>query len=167
MNYKFEKAISGQTDQIWEILNRAIERRKQDGSTQCQDGYPNPSVIKKDIEKGYGYVISNDLDIVGYCALMINNEPEYAKIKGQWQTHGDYVVFHRVAISEKYLGKGFSKIMLNFIEEYARKNNILSLKADTNFDNAAMLALFEKKGYTYCGEVYFRGSPRRAFEKVL
>jgi hypothetical protein len=30
-----------------------------------------------------------------------------------------------------------------------------------------MISIFEKAGYTYCGEVYFRGSPRKAFEKVL
>jgi hypothetical protein len=38
---------------------------------------------------------------------------------------------------------------------------------DTNFDNLPMLNIFEKLGYTYCGEVYFRGSARRAYEKVL
>jgi hypothetical protein len=30
-----------------------------------------------------------------------------------------------------------------------------------------MLKLFEKLGYQYCGEVYFRGSARKAFEKVI
>ncbi len=38
---------------------------------------------------------------------------------------------------------------------------------DTNFDNTPMLRILEKLGYTYCGEVYFRGSARRAYEKVL
>jgi GNAT superfamily N-acetyltransferase len=76
-------------------------------------------------------------------------------------------VFHRIAISEKYLGKGFAKIMMEYIEDFALKNNIFSVKADTNYDNIAMLKIFEKTGYTFCGEVYFRGSPRKAYEKVL
>ncbi len=57
--------------------------------------------------------------------------------------------------------------MLSFIEAYAQKNGINSVKADTNFDNAAMLKIFERAGYQYCGEVFFRGAARKAFEKVL
>jgi hypothetical protein len=30
-----------------------------------------------------------------------------------------------------------------------------------------MLRVLEKLGYVYCGEVYFRGSARKAFEKKL
>jgi GNAT superfamily N-acetyltransferase len=167
MDHQFKKATIDQLDQIWEILNDAISRRKQDGSDQWQDGYPNPTVIENDIEQGYGYVIVNDEDIIGYCAIMVNNEPAYADIKGQWLTNGDFIAYHRVAVSQKYLGKGYSKVMLNFIDAYALKKNIFSVKADTNFDNAPMLALFQKAGYKYCGEVFFRGSPRKAFEKVL
>lgn len=74
---------------------------------------------------------------------------------------------HRVAISDQYIGKGLAQIMLKYMEEYALSNNIYSIKADTNFDNAGMLKIFEKMGYSYCGEVTFRGTPRRAFEKVL
>ena len=74
---------------------------------------------------------------------------------------------HRVVVSDEYLGKGLAQRMFKYIEEYALENNIHSVKADTNFDNAAMLRIFEKNGYTYCGEVTFRGSPRKAFEKVL
>lgn len=40
-------------------------------------------------------------------------------------------------------------------------------KVDTNFDNAAMLHLLKKLGYTYCGEVYLAGGERKAFEKLL
>jgi RimJ/RimL family protein N-acetyltransferase len=76
-------------------------------------------------------------------------------------------VYHRVAIAEEYLGKGFAKVMIESIHQYAKEKGIKSVKADTNFDNQAMLKLFEKLGYLYCGEVYFRGSARRAYEKVL
>jgi hypothetical protein len=30
-----------------------------------------------------------------------------------------------------------------------------------------MMAIFEKLGYAYCGEVHFRGSARKAYEKVF
>ena len=167
MNLEFKKAIPSQIPDIWVILQQAIARRKADGSNQWQDGYPNPEVILSDITKNAGYVLLEDEDIVGYVALLINDEPEYANIEGQWLTNTDFVVFHRVAIAENQLGKGLAKKLLHYIEEFALANEIYSIKADTNFDNLAMIAVFEKLGYAYCGQVYFRGSARRAYEKVL
>jgi len=102
-NETFRKAALEDADDIWEILRRAIARRKEDGSNQWQDGYPNPEAKK----------------------------------------------------------------MFGHIEDFAKQNNINSVKADTNFDNPAMLYLFESCGYHFCGTVYFRGSPRKAYEKVL
>ena len=167
MNYHFRKAEISEVSQIWNILQQAILRRKEDGSNQWQDGYPNPEVVQKDIEKGVGYVLTEGKTIIGYCAVLINDEPEYAKIEGKWLTDGDFVVFHRIAISEKYLGKGLTKMIIEYIEDFALNNNIYSVRADTNYDNFAMLKIFEKSGYTFCGEVYFRGNPRKAYEKVL
>ncbi|RKS92490.1 L-amino acid N-acyltransferase YncA [Flavobacterium limicola] len=167
MNYHFRTAELSEIDSIWEILQQAIQRRKKDGSTQWQDGYPNPEVIQKDIEKGEGFVLADGETIIGYSAVLINDEPAYATIEGNWLTNDDFVVMHRVAISEKYLGKGLAKLMLKNIEDFALSNNIFSVKADTNFDNPAMMKIFETLGYIYCGEVFFRGSPRKAYEKVL
>ncbi len=167
MDLKFRKAIISEIPQIWEILKLAIARRKEEGSNQWQDGYPNPDVIENDINKEVGFVLTDGEIIIGYCAVLINDEPEYANIVGEWLTNGDFVVFHRVAISEAYLGQGLAKKMFAFIEEYAFNSKIYSVKVDTNFDNIAMLKIVEKLGYTYCGEVYFRGSARKAFEKVL
>ncbi|MDG2432372.1 GNAT family N-acetyltransferase [Flavobacterium sp.] len=167
MNHQFRQATTQEIPAIWEILQQAIARRKADGSKQWQDGYPNPTVIESDITKDAGYVITDNDTIVGYVALLINDEPEYANIEGEWLTNGDFVVFHRVAIAENQLGKGLAKKLLLHIEEFAIANGIVSIKADTNFDNLAMIAVFEKLGYQYCGQVYFRGSARRAYEKVL
>lgn len=167
MNYHFRKAELSEMAPIWEILQQAILRRKEDGSNQWQDGYPNPAVIQKDIEKGEGFVLIAGETIVGYSAVIINDEPAYEQIEGNWLTNDDFVVIHRIAISEKYLGKGLAKMIIKYIEDFALSNNIYSIKADTNFDNIAMMKIFENLGYTLCGEVYFRGSSRKAYEKVL
>jgi len=167
MAYEFRKALITEQAPIWDILQQAIARRKEDGSRQWQDGYPNPDVVRKDIETGIGFVMTEGDTIVGYAAVLINDEPAYAGIEGKWLTNEDFVVVHRVAISQDHLGNGLSGKMLTFIEDYAVSNGVYSIKADTNFDNMAMMKIFEKQGYVYCGEVYFRGSARRAYEKVL
>lgn len=167
MNLKFRKAKESEISQIWSILQQAIIRRKGEGSNQWQDGYPNLKVIQNDINKGAAYVLTNEDDIIGYCAVLINDEPEYANIEGKWITNGDFVIVHRVAIIKGYLGKGLAKKIFDFVEAYAKENNIYSIKVDTNHDNVPMLKIFKKLDYSYCGKVYFRGTPRRAFEKVL
>ena len=165
--YQFRKALLSEKTTIWNIIQHAIDRRKEDGSQQWQDGYPNLEVIENDIENDEGFVLTDGNTIIGYCAVIINNEPEYKKIIGKWMTTEDFVVVHRIAITKSYLGRSLSQIMLKYIESFALNNSIFSVKVDTNFDNFAMLKIFEKMDYTYCGEVYFRGSPRKAFEKVI
>ena len=167
MNYHFRKATTSEITHIWIILQQAIALRKADGSDQWQDGYPNLEVIQNDIDKNAGFVLTEDDTIIGYSAVLINDEPAYEKIEGQWLTKDDFIVVHRIAISESHLGKGLAKKLLGFIEEFAISNNIYSIKADTNFDNFAMMGIFEKLSYDYCGEVHFRGSARKAYEKVL
>lgn len=167
MDNHFRKAGLSDAPAIWQILQQGIARRKAEGSDQWQDGYPNPEVVKKDIVQDAGYVLVDEGSIAGYVAIRINDEPAYTAIEGSWLTNGDFVVAHRIAIADTYLGKGLAQKILHFIEAFALENAIYSIKADTNFDNLPMIRIFEKLGYVYCGEVYFRGSPRRAYEKVL
>ena len=85
MNYQFRKAKLTEIPLIWNILQKAILRRKEDGSNQWQDGYPNPEVIQKDIEKEAGFVLTEEEKIIGYTAVMINDEPQYANAEDDVQ----------------------------------------------------------------------------------
>ena len=167
MYYQFRKATEADAPEVWEILQQAIRRRKADGSEQWQDGYPNPEVLRSDIEEGRGYVLAENDRVIGYCAVILNDEPVYAEIDGKWLSDGDFLVVHRVAIAETHIRKGFATKILTETENLAREMNVRSIKADTNFDNPAMLRVFEQLNYTYCGKVYFRESERKAYEKVV
>lgn len=165
--FNLRKAIISDADTIWEILQQAIERRRKDGSQQWQDGYPNLEVVKMDISLGKGYVLEAEGAIAAYAALVFNDEPAYDDIEGSWLTNGDFLVIHRVAVSDGFLGKGIAFILFQILENFAREHQVYSIKVDTNFDNLAMLHILEKLQFQYCGEVYFRGSARKAYEKVL
>ena len=167
MNPILRKAQIPEAEIIWQILQQAIERRRKDGSNQWQDGYPNLEVVKTDISLGKGYVLEIDNAIAAYAALVFNDEPAYKEIIGDWLTNDDFLVIHRVAVSNDFLGKGIAVLLFQKLEEFAKENQVFSIKVDTNFDNLAMLHILEKLDYQYCGEVYFRGSARKAFEKVL
>ena len=164
---EFRKATPEDIPAIWKILQQSIERRRIDGSTQWQDGYPNLETVKTDVEKGQNYVLIQDDKIIATAALIFNYEPAYDEIEGKWLSDGEFLVVHRVGVSDEVAGKGFAKKLFMILEDFAKENDIFSIKVDTNFDNIPMLKILEKLGYTHCGEVYFRGSARKAFEKLL
>lgn len=166
-NYQIRKANRADFSQIWDIILFAKEERRRQGSLQWQDGYPNEMTIRNDIENGYGNVIESKGKLLGYFAVIFDKEPAYEAIEGKWLTQGEYVVIHRIAVAEEAKGKGLGRRILQEVEEMSLQNNVFSVRIDTNFDNIPMLRIIETSGYLYCGEVYFRGAARKAFEKVL
>ncbi|HEY1099001.1 MAG TPA: GNAT family N-acetyltransferase [Myxococcota bacterium] len=168
MTTRLRRATVDDEAAIWAILRDAIERRRRDGSRQWQDGYPNPAVVAADVARGVGFVLVDADDVVvGYVACIVDDEPAYAQIDGAWLGGGSFLVFHRVAVASTQLGRGLAAALLAHVEQLARDVDVDSVRADTNFDNGAMLHLFAKCGYAYCGEISLRGSPRRAYEKRL
>ncbi len=166
-NTEFRIAQSKDQQGIWEILQWGIALRKSQGSTQWQDGYPNENTVLDDLRKGAGYVLLEEGKLVGYCAIFLSDEPAYENLEGEWLTEGDFFVVHRIGISKEASGKSYGKKLLQHVEAKALRQGIHSIKVDTNFDNQAMLAILKALGYHYCGQVYFRGSARRAYEKVF
>ncbi|MGA9211421.1 N-acetyltransferase family protein [Kaistella sp.] len=165
--FYFRKALLADIETIWKILQQAIERRKEDGSKQWQDGYPNPETIENDINNNFGFVLESKNEIIAYAALIFDLEPAYEIIEGKWLSDKEYLVVHRVAVSTESARKGVATQIFKEIEKIAISKNIFSIKVDTNFDNIPMLKILNKLGYQYCGEVYFRGAARKAFEKLL
>jgi hypothetical protein len=53
------------------------------------------------------------------------------------------------------------------IEDLCMEQKVYSIKVDTNFDNIPMLKIMNKLNYIYCGEVFYEGDARKAYEKVL
>lgn len=165
--YSLRKAHQNDRETIWQILLDAKSRRKNEGSRQWQDGYPNSDTVKTDLEDEVGYILECDGEIAGYAAIIFDIEPAYENLEGKWLNEDSYVVVHRVAVSDKFIGKGLATKLFQMIETVAKSANVFSIKVDTNFDNFAMLKILSKLNYTYCGEVYFRGSARKAFQKIL
>jgi hypothetical protein len=164
---KLRKADNSDVTSIWEILQQAIEQRRQEGSEQWQNGYPNQQTVYDDIANGYGYVITESNVIIAYAAIIFGIEPAYTEIKGQWLTNQDYVAVHRVATLNSAKGKGVATMLFKLLEDLSIEHDVFSIKVDTNFDNIPMLKILEKSGYSYCGEIFFGGALRKAYEKVL
>ena len=145
-------------------------------------GFPDDSLLLRDIARGGGFVIENRWPvgaghderktvmpgltghlaaphIVAYFALLPSPEPTYDYIDGAWLTDEPYGVIHRIASYPEDHGI-FAAIIDFATTRYAR------LRIDTHRDNRIMQHLIEKHGFTYCGIIWLEdGTERLAYER--
>lgn len=163
----FKKAAEADAGRIWQIIGQAKEQMKQLGSKQWQDGYPLLSTIKEDIALGNGYVLCEEGVVIAYGAVIFSGEPAYDEIVGNWMDNAPYVVVHRLAVANEAKQRGVATCFMQRVEELSRRNGVFRFRVDTNFDNAYMLQLFARLGFSFCGQVRYRKGSREAFEKRL
>lgn len=164
----FQKASEEDFNEIWKIIDDARNRMLREGKKQWDNKYPSPSDIHNDIIKETAYVlkdVSGQIECFG--AVIFEPEPAYKTIEGEWLTEKKYVVVHRLAVSQKAQGQGIASYFMQQVETLALEKGIESFKVDTNFDNFAMMAVLNKLGFTYCGEISYEKGKRRAYEKRL
>lgn len=147
---------------VFELYAAARERMKQGGNpTQWKDSHPAPALVEGDVERGTGYVVEEEGEIIGVFAFIIGEEPTYSYIEGEWLDDGPYGTMHRVAGDG--IHKGVLKSCLDFCEAQVR-----SVRVDTHENNKIMRHLLPKYGYRECGVIYIvDGSPRVAYQKVI
>lgn len=169
VNMEFRIATVSDIDKIMGIIGQAKEYLRNKGVDQWQDNYPNIDIIKNDIEKGIGYVLEKNGQVVATVAISFNDEKTYEKIyDGKWITENDYAVVHRIAVDNNYKGQRISTEILARIEEMCSKMNIHSIKVDTHKHNESMRKMLSNNGFKYCGIIYLEsGSERVAYEKVI
>ena len=133
-------------------------------------GFPDDSILLRDIARGGGFVIESTVmpgltghlaapRIVAYFALLPSPEPTYDVIDGAWLTDEPYGVIHRMASYPEVHG------IFSTIIDYAT-SRFAHLRIDTHRDNRIMQHLIEKHGFTYCGIIWLEdGSERLAYER--
>ena len=166
---EFRQAKISDLDQIVEIIELSKKYLKETKVDQWQDGYPAKEDLRRDIESGNSYVLTNKDEIVATTVISLDGESTYNSIfNGEWITNEDYIVMHRVAVHDKYKGKGIFKELIKEAENLALNKGISSIKIDTHRDNISMQRAVVKNDFKKCGIIYLEdGSERIAFEKVL
>lgn len=140
-------------EKVMEVINDAKAFLKLQ-SKQWQQGYPNHDSMRKDILNHNLFAVYENNEIACVAALIIGIEKTYVNmIEGKWEieTSASDLVIHRIAISNKYRGKGFAKEMMKFALQYAKENNCKSIKVDTHRVNKPMQNLLINSGYEYKG----------------
>lgn len=128
---------------------------------QWINGYPSEEVIKADIERHGGLVVTDDERVVAYFAFLPAPEPTYSTIyEGAWLNDEPYYVIHRLASWSDVHG------VWDSVREWAFERTG-TLRVDTHRDNHIMQHNLEKHGFVYCGIIYLlSGDERLAYQKT-
>lgn len=166
---QFRKAKIEDLPVMMGIIEEAQASLKALGINQWQNGYPSKEVIENDINNHNAYVLTDNNTITGMATVIFNNEPTYDVIyNGKWLSINDFVVVHRLAVSEKEKKKGIASKIIGEVSRLAKTKNISSFKIDTHEGNYPMQRMLMKNGFVKCGTIILKdGNPRIALEKLI
>lgn len=156
--YEYESNIS------YQCIEDARAYHSSLGFTQWHPGYPTLKTIEQDIENGIGFVFAQADEVLGYCCIIIGDEPAYHNIDGAWKTERTYAVVHRMAFRKEYRGNSLAGEAITLIKEYCLANGISAIRVDTQEENKVMQHILGREGFEYCGLVTFDGGPKLAYE---
>lgn len=145
-----------------EIYEDARAFMRENGNPdQWGDNYPEPELLRRDIELGNSYVVEDNGKIIATFAFIIGEDPTYYRIEnGMWLNREPYGTIHRLAGKKEFHGLAGGCI------DWC-KCQIANLRADTHEDNKIMQHLLEKNGFVRCGTIYLaNGAPRIAYQYV-
>ena len=151
------------------MIQDAKDYHKEIGLDQWNADYPSLSDIETDVAAQKGYFLCDGEQKVAYLCFDLDGEANYNELEGHWLTPEDsvYLVIHRLAMDKNQRGKGYSSAVFPLAEQFCREKGVHSIRVDTLAENQIMQHLIPNAGFTYCGIVYYDGSPRTAFEKII
>ena len=132
--------------------------------SQWTNGYPAPEDTRRDAERGELYVLCCGGDVAAVFCMMTRPEPTYGVIYGgEWIKDGPYATVHRIAVSDRYRGRGCAALCFGHASKIFG-----NVRADTHRDNAPMQRALEKNGFVYCGIIHLaNGDERLAYQLII
>lgn len=186
------KATYEDVPRIMEICGEARGIMRADGNmNQWTGGYPSEEVIRTDISRGVGYVISrvgNDASLTdngacfsgtdghisrssrisrtsrieGYFTCIPGIEPTYLQIEGGRWLDDSRPYCTIHRLASTADSHGIARACFDWCWGQCR-----NLRIDTHEDNRIMRHCIESFGFIYCGVIYLQdGAPRLAYQRI-
>lgn len=166
---KLIPATSNHKEEILACLEEARTYFKKANIPQWQNpNYPCMFDVENDILNENAYVVIQQDHVVACAAILVEDDPNYQVIEGEWICNGTYGVIHRIAVLSEMKGKEIASYFFQYAKMLAKQAGCMSLRIDTHEQNHAMRRWIEKCGFQYCGIIHVEdGTPRMAFEFKL
>ena len=139
------------------------------GIHQWNEYYPNRTAFETDVERQELFVIEINGIVVGCVALSSLMDKEYENVKWNTDTRNNLYI-HRLAVHPIHQSKGYAKQLMDFAEQFAKRNNYTSIRLDTFSQNKKNQLFYELRGYKKLEDIFFPKQseyPFHCFELVL
>lgn len=156
------KAIATDIDKLMEITKACAIYMINNNIFQWNEFYPNKNAFLNDFERDELYVLELDDTLIGCITISTFMDEEYDTIS--WLTENkNNIYIHRLAVHPNQQGKGYAQKLMTFSEEFAKKNNFLSVRLDTFSQNQRNQKFYEYRGYKRLGNIFFHKQSEHPF----
>lgn len=137
------------------------------GVDQWQDGYPDRQNFRQDLAAGKSYILelisAEKRTAAASFFLNFDPDPDYDKpaYRGLWSEAVPYAAIHRLAVAEKFRGRGLTRAVFLFAAQEAAARGVRQLRIDTHQDNLAMQRALAAAGFRRRGEIILGGENER------
>lgn len=139
------------------------------GIYQWNEHYPSQEAFERDIARKELYVLEVNNKILGTIVISTYMDEEYLPIK--WLTTNQRNIYiHRLAVHPEEQKKGYAQKLMDFAEDYARKEGFASVRLDTFSQNSRNNTFYQARGYQKLGDIFFPKQsefPFHCYELIL
>ena len=164
------KAVLKDLAAIKSLTEACALSMQEKGIFQWNEQYPSLKRLKEDIQKEELYLLEEEEELKGIIVLTPQMDEEYIPIVWLTPKSTKNLYVHRLATRAKEWGSGSGRKLMDFAEDFARKNGYVSVRLDTFSQNKRNQRFYEVRGYKRLGNIYFPKQSEHPFfcyEKVL
>lgn len=148
------KGTVNDIDAVLKITNACAQHLISQNIFQWNEFYPNKAPFEKDVRREELYVLQESNEIKGCITISTFMDEEYQSVN--WLTpNSNNIYIHRLAIDPNVQGRGHARLLMDYAESFAIKNNYWSIRLDTFSQNQRNKKFYELRGYKKTGEIYF------------
>lgn len=129
--------ISDLAENIWNEYYVPIIGREQ--VKYMLENIQSSAAIKIQIDNGYSY-------------YLLKHEDEYAGYFGI-KPENNSIFISKLYVKSEFRGKGFAKTSLEFIESFAKKENLPAITLTVNKNNIEAIEAYKQMGFKITGEI--------------
>ena len=169
MQYKIGLAELQDKDELLKLYTSMI------GMPGCtwNEHYPNIDIIAWDIENKNVYCLYGESGEIIAAASVCISDSLYGYEEGglndvDCYTNAEkWAEFARIAVSKNFQGRGFAKMLLEYIISILKNRDFISVRLLVSENNITAVALYKKLGFKRCGGVYMYEQDWLCYELIL
>lgn len=164
-----KKAEISDLNQLLEITKSCAKHMIDKEIYQWNELYPSKEVLQNDLVLQQLWKLELNHKIIGLVVLTDIEDAEYNEVKWLTKNHQNLYI-HRLAVDPQFQGKGYAQKLMDFAENYALKNNYISIRLDTFSQNKRNQQFYKQQNYKQLGDIYFPKQsehPFYCFEKIV